>query len=245
LFLAGETPYVRCRAENTKNKQEARQYIQADLAGDLRAIVANKTPAAAVFTMPKAFDVAAMLRGDLAEARKQWLDELKHDPEACRKREESEFLLPANHQEEELDFHALRHTTGAWLALQGVHPNIIKTVMRHSTITLTMDTYGHLLPDQHADAVGGMANLFAEKTPLAATGTAGSRDSLVTAVHTAVEVQNRANECERVRAVGESADMRQTLEFPRKSDDDKAEIKSGPSRIRTCNQGIMSPLLCR
>ena len=41
--------------ENTKNGQEARQYIQADLAGELRAIVANKMPAAAVFTMPEAF----------------------------------------------------------------------------------------------------------------------------------------------------------------------------------------------
>ena len=26
---------------------------------------------------------------------------------------------------------------------------------RHSTITLTMDTYGHRLADQHADAIGG------------------------------------------------------------------------------------------
>ena len=74
-----------------------------------------------------------------------------------RKRAESDFLAVTNDEGEDLDFHALRHTTGAWLALQGVHPNIIKTVLRHSRITLTMDTYGHLLPDQHAEAVSGMA----------------------------------------------------------------------------------------
>jgi integrase len=65
-----------------------------------------------------------------------------------------------------LDFHALRHSCGSWLAVQGVHPNVVKTVMRHSTITLTMDTYGHLLPDQHADAVGGMASMMTSDVPV-------------------------------------------------------------------------------
>ena len=67
LFLAGDAPYVRCKSENTKNGQEAKQYIQADLAEELRRIVTNKTPTAAVFSMPSEWDVAAMLRGDLAD----------------------------------------------------------------------------------------------------------------------------------------------------------------------------------
>ena len=170
LFLAGDKPYVRCRAETAKNDQGARQYIGADLAGELRRIVATKTPTAPVFTMPDEWSVADMLRGDLAAARKQWLDEVKHDPDARAKREESDFLAVANHDGESLDFHCLRHTCGSWLALQGVHPNVIKTVMRHSTITLTMDTYGHLLPDQHADAVGGMAGMMMATSTLTATG---------------------------------------------------------------------------
>jgi len=241
LFLAGEKPYVRCRAENTKNKQEARQYIQADLAGELRRIVATKTPTAAVFTLPEDWEMAEMLRGDLAEARKAWLDELKHDPEARAQREESDFLAVANHQGETLDFHSLRHTTGSWLALRGVHPNVIKSVMRHSCITLTMDTYGHLLPDQHAEAIGAMVTMLSEKTPLAATGTAGEAP----AVRSAVGAQNSANECDGMRAVDENAEVPKTLEFPRKSASEQAKIRSGPGRIRTCNQGIMSPLLCR
>ena len=166
LFLAGEKPYVRCKAENTKNRQEARQYIQADLAEELRRIGATKTPSANVFTMPDEWNVADMLRGDLAEARKAWLDEVKHDPDARAKREESDFLVIGNDDGEMLDFHSLRHTCGSWLALQGIHPNVIKTVMRHSSITLTMDTYGHLLPDQHAEAVGGMAKMMAGPLPL-------------------------------------------------------------------------------
>src|SRR5688572_30261559 len=46
--------------------------------------------------------------------------------------------------------------------------------MRHSTITLTIDTYGHLLPGAEAEAVDGLAGFFitSEGEPVAAlTGT--------------------------------------------------------------------------
>ena len=242
LFLAGEKPYVRCKADDTKNGQEARQYIQADLAEELRRIVATKAPTAPVFNMPSEWDVAAMLRGDLAAARKQWLDEMRHDPEARAKREESDFLAVKNHDGEVLDFHALRHTCGSWLALQGIYPNVIKTVMRHSTIVLTMDTYGHLLPDQHADAIGGMVNMLADKSPLAATGTTGTKENYPTAPGAAPGTPNHATPCEHMRAVGETADMGQTLEFPRKSEDDEAETEERP--LPGSNRGwrICNPL---
>jgi integrase len=240
LFLTGNKPFVRCRAETAKNDQGARQYIQPDLAEELRRIIATKTPTAPVFTLPDEWSVAEMLRGDLAAARKQWLDEVKHDPDARAKREESDFLAVSNHDGETLDFHSLRHTCGSWLALQGVHPNVIKTIMRHSSITLTMDTYGHLLPDQHADAIRGMANMLASASPMAATGTAGA-----TAPGAAPGTQNGANPCEPMRADDETDNIPRTLEFPRESDDHNAKNGIGPSRIRTCNQGIMSPLLCR
>jgi hypothetical protein len=76
------------------------------------------------------------------------MNEVRHDPEALAKREESDFLAHRNHEGKSFDFHCLRYTCGAWLALQGVHVSVIQSVMRHSTITLTIDTYGDLLPDQ-------------------------------------------------------------------------------------------------
>jgi len=241
MFLAGEKPYVRCRAANTKNKKEARQYIQADLAGELRRLVAQKTPTAPVFSLPDDWRMAAMLRRDLADARKLWLDEMKHDPEARGKREESDFLAVQNDQGEKLDFHSLRHTCGAWLALQGIQPNVIKSVMRHSSITLTMDTYGHFLPDQHADAIGGMATMMGSKMTLAATGTVGQTPP----VESTVGMQNGASSCDSAQQVSELAVDRDTLEFPTKSEVRPTKKHTGPCRIRTCNQGIMSPLLCR
>ena len=47
-------------------------------------------------------------------------------------------------------------------------------IMRHSSITLTMDTYGHLFPGQEADAVAKMPGMFgSDPEAQAATGTDG------------------------------------------------------------------------
>ncbi len=43
-------------------------------------------------------------------------------------------------------FHDLRHSYAAMLIAQGAHPRAIMERMGHSTITVTLDTYGHLLP---------------------------------------------------------------------------------------------------
>jgi integrase len=45
-----------------------------------------------------------------------------------------------------LRFHDLRHTCAALLIAQGAHPKEIQERLGHSTIKLTFDRYGHLLP---------------------------------------------------------------------------------------------------
>jgi len=75
-----------------------------------------------------------MLRADLAEARKIWLAEARSDPDEYARREQSDFLVATNHDGEVLDFHSLKHTCGAWLAISGVHPKLVQSVMQHSSI---------------------------------------------------------------------------------------------------------------
>ncbi len=59
--------------------------------------------------------------------------------------------------------------------MTGAHPKVVQTGMRHSSITLTMDTYGHLFPGQEADAVGRMREmLVAPPEAMRATGTDGA-----------------------------------------------------------------------
>jgi integrase len=47
-----------------------------------------------------------------------------------------------------LVFHELRHTAAALAIEHGAHPLTIKERLGHSSITVTMDTYGHLFPAQ-------------------------------------------------------------------------------------------------
>jgi len=46
-------------------------------------------------------------------------------------------------------FHDLRHTYGGINASMGVNPKIIQKQMGHSSITVTMDIYGHLMPEAY------------------------------------------------------------------------------------------------
>ncbi|HJW76024.1 MAG TPA: tyrosine-type recombinase/integrase [Thermoleophilia bacterium] len=49
--------------------------------------------------------------------------------------------------------HDLRHTC-ATLALQaGVHPKVVSEMLRHSTVSITLDLYSHVTPTLQKDAV--------------------------------------------------------------------------------------------
>jgi len=157
LFLDGDDPFITCKARMTKNKKDCKQYIKPDLAVELRD---NLNGHGRLFCeMPDKQHVAVMLRDDVAAARAAWINAAQDASEQAW-REKSDFLLATNHAGEFLDFHSLRHTCGAWLALAGCHPKVVQTVMRHSSITLTMDAYGHLFPGQVSDAIRKLPDMM-------------------------------------------------------------------------------------
>ena len=47
---------------------------------------------------------------------------------------------------ETLRFHDLRHSFAGFLIAEGAHPRAIMERMGHSSITVTLNTYGHILP---------------------------------------------------------------------------------------------------
>jgi integrase len=131
-------------AQYTKNKQQAKQWITPDLA--------KRLATALPFDLPPKQEIARMLYADLAIARDAWL--------AAGHKTPADFLVPRNTLDHVLDFHALRHTCGAWLAIAGTNPKVIQSVMRHSTIVLTLDCYGHLLPGAESTAAMHLGELL-------------------------------------------------------------------------------------
>ena len=248
LYLDAKPPYLLAKANTTKNAKDARQFLQADLAARLRKHVERKTPQAAVFALPGFWEMADMLRNDLADARREWIDAAGKDADERQRREQSDFLKATNDAGEILDFHSLRHTCGAWLAKAGVAPKVVQTVMRHATITLTMDTYGHLFPGEHAAAVDKLSQFLGGQIPqcLAATGTDG-KQAQHSAQHFGREIGSAIIELPEGtsrEAAGKGKRKAKGLADLGGSGRNEAEpVGSTPGRIRTCDLLIRSQLL--
>lgn len=56
--------------------------------------------------------------------------------------------------------HDLRHTCATLLLAQDVHPKVVQEILGHSQISLTLDTYSHVLPHVGRDAAQQMHNLL-------------------------------------------------------------------------------------
>ncbi len=159
--LDGEHPTVTVEAAYSKHRREDVLPLRADTAADLRDFLAVKMAGAAAFAMPRDKHMAmVMWKADLASARQAWLADAVTAQER-EKREASSFLSYQDAAGYYADFHALRHTTGSLLAASGAHPKVAQSVMRHSSIELTMSRYSHVFAGQEADAVAALPNLDA------------------------------------------------------------------------------------
>ena len=192
LNLTDATPFVIAKPGGTKNKKLARQYIQPELATELKQLVGKKLAGANVFSMPKEHDVADMLRADIEAARTAWLSTFS-DPQERIERDASDFMRSIDSEGERLDFHSLRHTCASWLIQSGADVKTVQTIMRHSDIRLTMDRYGHLFPGSEAAAIAKIRGVFTQPTEQRKTGTAPTAET------TALRTRFSAVECDSVR----------------------------------------------
>ena len=100
---------------------------------------------------------------------KQFLSGKAHDAKAFKVPQKTAVMLKedleaagipyVDDQDRYADFHALRHTTGSWLAASGVHPKVAQVIMRHSDINLTMSRYTHIFRGQESEAVAKLPDL--------------------------------------------------------------------------------------
>lgn len=58
--------------------------------------------------------------------------------------------------------HCLRHTFATRAIENGMEPQILKTIMGHSSLSMTMDLYSHVLPDKKAAEMEKIQSAFGE-----------------------------------------------------------------------------------
>lgn len=66
---------------------------------------------------------------------------------------------------EETRFHDLRHSYAAMLIAEGAHPRAIMERMGHSTIQVTLGTYGHLFPNLEAALTDALDEVYRKAEP--------------------------------------------------------------------------------
>jgi integrase len=62
-------------------------------------------------------------------------------------------------------FHDLRHSAASLLLSMGAHPKVVQELLGHSQISLTLDTYSHVLPGLQRQAVDDLGALLATDRP--------------------------------------------------------------------------------
>jgi integrase len=121
--------------------------------------------------------------------------------------------------------HDLRHGAASLMLSAGVPMAIVSKMLRHSSIGITVDTYGHLSEETArtaSDAIGALLDAAFDQAAKKAADTA--RDHIATTAATGAAGKGLAPTPERV----------------------KAQVKrGGPRGDRTRNPRIKSPLLCQ
>jgi integrase len=59
-------------------------------------------------------------------------------------------------------FHDLRHTCATLLLTKGVHPKIVSQMLGHSSVSITLDVYSHVIPGLGEVAANAMEDALGE-----------------------------------------------------------------------------------
>lgn len=66
---------------------------------------------------------------------------------------------------ENVNFHALRHTYATRLLELNEHPKVVQEILGHSDISMTLNTYSHVMPEIKQAAAKKIDFLFENKKP--------------------------------------------------------------------------------
>lgn len=179
--LCESSPSVTVAASYSKRRRADVMPLRTDTADGLRVFLASKLPAAPAFKMPSPCNIVRMLRADMSSARTEWIEAAGTHKER-EARERSSMLKPVDDAGRVLDFHGLRVFFVSALIAGGADLKTAQDLARHSTPTLTMNTYAKRFRGTDRAAIANLPNLNATvretdcaeaHTSTRATGTTG------------------------------------------------------------------------
>ncbi len=59
-----------------------------------------------------------------------------------------------------ISVHTLRHTFATRCKENGMQPQVLKSILGHSSLAMTMDLYSHVLPDTRSEEMRKISDLF-------------------------------------------------------------------------------------
>lgn len=59
-----------------------------------------------------------------------------------------------------IKFHDLRHTAATLMLKEGIHPKVVQERLGHSSITLTLDVYSHVIPSMQEEVAKKLDSLL-------------------------------------------------------------------------------------
>jgi len=151
--LDGATPHIVLNAADEKNREGSLIPLRSDLAADLREWLSDRTASRRLEARNAPtikFDrkTRSDIRSRSNEEQGRWLmpDEFLFDvPDGLVKIFDRDLraagIPKVDDRGRTLDVHSLRTTFGTMLSRSGVAPRSAQSLMRHSTIDLTMNTY--------------------------------------------------------------------------------------------------------
>lgn len=57
-------------------------------------------------------------------------------------------------------FHDIRHTAATLMFKEGIHPKVVQEILGHSSISLTLDTYSHVIPSMQEEVASKLNTLL-------------------------------------------------------------------------------------
>ncbi|MGL6193535.1 MAG: tyrosine-type recombinase/integrase, partial [Thermoguttaceae bacterium] len=146
-------------ASYSKRRREDVQYLHPDVVAKVREWLNERKfdPNEILFkvsarTCGLERTTAKMMKNDLKTAREKWVAEAETMEEKA-KREASDFLDAKGRF---ADLHTLRHTFITNLCRSNISPKTAQTLARHSDISLTMNIYSHVSPEEQAAAINAL-----------------------------------------------------------------------------------------